>query len=80
MYLTFNEKIDRSNRSCPIFQRTNIMLKATIILDNWIASCLSPVEFVREYYLTNQAIKDLVLIKVEQGDEELLPDDKNKNS
>lgn len=50
------------------------MLKVTIILDSFIASPLAPVEFVRRYYLTEQAKKDMIIMKVEQGDNELLPD------
>ncbi len=52
------------------------MLKVVLILDNKIASNLSPVEFVKRHYLTDMAISDLEYIKVEQGDDypELLED------
>ena len=56
------------------------MIKVTMILDNWIASSLSPLEFVRTYYITERAEKDLVLIKVEQGNKELLQNGKDKDS
>ena len=49
------------------------MIKVTIVLDNWISSPLPPLEFVKRYYLTDQALIDMKDIKVIQGDEELLP-------
>lgn len=47
------------------------MLKATIIFDNWIASDLSPKEFIKYYYLTKEGIKDCKKIEVEQDDDEI---------
>lgn len=60
------------------------MLKVTLILENWIASPMTPAEFVRHYYLTDRGKADLVLMKVEQDDPyKILPelkDDKSNNT
>ena len=45
------------------------MLRVVLILDNWIASTLSPEMFVKEYYLTDRAKKDLKYYNVDQGDD-----------
>jgi len=47
------------------------MLKVTIIFDNAIASPLSPIEFVKRYYLTETGRDDLCSIKVVQGEFEV---------
>jgi len=45
------------------------MLKVVLILDNWIASTLSPEMFVKEYYLTDRAKNDLKYYNVDQDDD-----------
>lgn len=44
------------------------MLKVTMILDNKFASNMTPEGFVKQYYLTDLAIEDLVGFNVVQAD------------
>lgn len=44
------------------------MIFVKLVLDNKIASNLSPEDFVKHYYLTDRAKKDLVEIEVVQGE------------
>ena len=42
------------------------MVKVTIIFDNQIAPPLTPIEFVKEYYLSVMGNKDLKYMTVQQ--------------
>jgi hypothetical protein len=43
------------------------MIKVTLVFDNYIASPLSPLEFLQKYYLTEEGNQDIVYVsEIEQ--------------
>jgi len=54
------------------------MLNVKISFDNWIASPLTPEEFIRKYYLTERGKMDCVGMTVKQEDESFI-DEGSKN-
>lgn len=48
--------------------RRHMMLKITMVVDNNIASSLTPEEFVKKEVLQQSGAYDLVELKIEQGD------------